>query len=95
VSKTKEDSFGQVLAFASETKVNKFYKEVAVLVVANLKLRRVLAQLDNILDHMVEESDPSHPRHKDYLIGRKKLTVLEEKRHKLNVKLRIYGIDLR
>ena len=95
MSKKVYDSFSQALAHAPEAKVNKLFKEVAAAVVGNLKLRRTLCQIDNQLDKLGEEADPSHPFHKLYVSQRKKLDVLEAKRNKLNSKLRIYGIDLR
>jgi len=95
VSKKVYDSFSQVLAISSEARVNKLFKEVASLVVGNLKLRRTICQIDSQLDKLGEEADPSHPFHKLYVSQRKKLEALEAKRYKLNSKLRIYGIDLR
>jgi hypothetical protein len=90
----EEYLFGGV-ARMSPARQNKFCKDVADLVVQNLKLKLVAFQMDQELNTMADMADSKHPQHKRYLKNRRRLEELESKRRGTCDLLRPYGIDLR
>jgi hypothetical protein len=83
------------LARLSPALQDKFCKDVAKLVVQNLKLKLTTIKIDQELNTMADMADKSHPQHKFYLKNRRRLEELESKRRGTCDLLRPYGIDLR